>query len=590
MNKIRVAALIQCLAFVIPINIFVVGDWLAIGIQWILFRYQISYLGESLISITNEIGYVSSRIITGNSAIVLIIWAAAALLLILAVIINLMSLTSRSCQWARKTFILTIIAGLLLGLSVFLQYGLSLKNATGFCIPVGIPVIIVIGYWGYRYSELSDKEEIRNTDYSQVISLFTRRPMSKWNIKKDLIMDDLLFLIPISVIIKILIFFISLYAPFESITGDVMLYYHYASNVISGQLPYSEFLLEYPPFFFISSLIAYIPQFFVHSFSAYLLSYTALMFVFDAAMVVIVYLLAFRLFGPEKAFMSGFLYVTAFAAAFFIPITYDIVPTVLLVLALLLYFYGNTISSYFVATTGTLAKWFPILTLPFFLIHAIKCKTNLIATKKGFLISGILVFCLTVPFLLISWQGYLFTYTFHISRAIQIHSFVYYCDVIFRSFLIAEYIPLILLLVLAIAEISLFFWYYFCLDNQILTLSQVIFLSVFFFVILNKGFSASYIIWLTPFLALFLVHSLRHIILFYFIQLVIYVETPLLYRIVYGTDQDYSILENGLPSFSFIFYSIKFLIFFLVFFVIFRDLKTGQQDVTRNNLFFRTGK
>ena len=51
-----------------------------------------------------------------------------------------------------------------------------------------------------------------------------------------------------------------------------------------------------------------------------------------------------------------------------------------------------------------------------------------------------------------------------------------------------------------------------------------------------------------------------------------YLETPVLLRIVYTPYKYYSAIENSLPSVSFVFYTVKFSIFFVLLYVIVRDL------------------
>ena len=75
MNKFKISLLLQCLVFLISINIYVIGDWLGMGVQWALFRDQQTYLGNSLILVTREITYVLNGTISGRSAISLILWA-----------------------------------------------------------------------------------------------------------------------------------------------------------------------------------------------------------------------------------------------------------------------------------------------------------------------------------------------------------------------------------------------------------------------------------------------------------------------------------------------------------------------------------
>ena len=65
MDKYKISLLLQCLVFLIPINIYVIGDWLGTGVQWALFRYQQTYMGDSLILVTRGITLVLDGTIGG---------------------------------------------------------------------------------------------------------------------------------------------------------------------------------------------------------------------------------------------------------------------------------------------------------------------------------------------------------------------------------------------------------------------------------------------------------------------------------------------------------------------------------------------
>ena len=91
MNKFKISLLLQCLVFLIPVNIYVIGDWLGTGVQWVLFRYQQTYLGNSLILITREITFVLSGTISGRSAISIALWAIGVLLFIIATVLVILA-------------------------------------------------------------------------------------------------------------------------------------------------------------------------------------------------------------------------------------------------------------------------------------------------------------------------------------------------------------------------------------------------------------------------------------------------------------------------------------------------------------------
>jgi len=150
MNRFRIPLILQILIFVIPINIYVIGDWLGTGVQWALLRYQQTYLGNSLILVTKDITYVLSGVIGGRSGISYILWATGVLLFIIATILVLYANISEDSAMVRRASLVTITGAVLLTASVMMQYGIFLNSQSGFAIPVGIPVILIIGWWMYR--------------------------------------------------------------------------------------------------------------------------------------------------------------------------------------------------------------------------------------------------------------------------------------------------------------------------------------------------------------------------------------------------------------------------------------------------------
>ena len=150
MNKYRIPLILQILVFIIPINIYVIGDWLGTGVQWALLRYQQTYLGNSLILVTKDITYVLSGVITGRSGISYILWAAGVLLFVIATILVILANAEEDPAIVRKASLVTIAGAVLLSGSVIIQYGIFLSSQSGFAIPVGIPVILIIGWWMYQ--------------------------------------------------------------------------------------------------------------------------------------------------------------------------------------------------------------------------------------------------------------------------------------------------------------------------------------------------------------------------------------------------------------------------------------------------------
>jgi hypothetical protein len=159
MNKFKISLLLQCLVFLIPVNIYVIGDWLGTGVQWVLFRYQQTYLGNSLILITREITFVLSGTISGRSAISITLWAIGVFLFIVATFLVILANFNKDSPLIKKASFFTIAGGIIIAVSTLVQYGFLLNSPSGFVLPVGIPIILIIGWWMYQETDIETDDD-----------------------------------------------------------------------------------------------------------------------------------------------------------------------------------------------------------------------------------------------------------------------------------------------------------------------------------------------------------------------------------------------------------------------------------------------
>ena len=164
--KLKLPLVLQALIFLIPLNIYVIGDGLATGLQWALFRYQQSDLGNSVILVTRDFYYISNGILTGTSAIPGIVWIGGLVFLIIAFVITLLAYAEKNPQNMKYGALCIIAAGVLFCISLIVQYGLFLNNLHGFSVPVGIPFILIAGWWIYRedYSGICGADNDEDAD------------------------------------------------------------------------------------------------------------------------------------------------------------------------------------------------------------------------------------------------------------------------------------------------------------------------------------------------------------------------------------------------------------------------------------------
>jgi hypothetical protein len=161
MTRLTLPFICECLLLCIPLNIYVIGNNLAEGIQWALFRYQQSSQGNSLILIHKDLHYVTGGILRGASATSTIIWVVGAVLLVAAVLVLAIAAARHNPGPVRPVGILTLVTGALFLLAEFVEYGAVLSNLHGFSIPIGVPVILVVGLWLIYGEFISGDENIK---------------------------------------------------------------------------------------------------------------------------------------------------------------------------------------------------------------------------------------------------------------------------------------------------------------------------------------------------------------------------------------------------------------------------------------------
>lgn len=151
-SRSKIPLILQIFLFLIPMNVYVIGDWIGAGIQWIFLRYIQAIGKNGIILLYREIGFVISGVLSGRSAIASLLWAAGAALIIIATILIIYGTVKTDSTFIKKAAFVNIAGAVLFALSVFLQYGILLHGPAGIAIPFGIPVLLIIAFWQYRIS------------------------------------------------------------------------------------------------------------------------------------------------------------------------------------------------------------------------------------------------------------------------------------------------------------------------------------------------------------------------------------------------------------------------------------------------------
>jgi hypothetical protein len=164
MDQKNIRIILQVIVFLIPLNIYVIGDGLAAGLSWALFKVQVPFIVADappfLITPLKDITYVTSGLITGRSAIAIALWYAGTTLLAAALATVLWTeYTGAGSRVRNAGAPCTILAGLLFLASCIFQFGVLLHGPSGYAVPVGVPLVFGTGYWAYRTRRKPDTGE-----------------------------------------------------------------------------------------------------------------------------------------------------------------------------------------------------------------------------------------------------------------------------------------------------------------------------------------------------------------------------------------------------------------------------------------------
>jgi hypothetical protein len=130
------------------------GDWLLVNVQWALFRYQQSYLGNSLILGHKDVLYIYLGQNTGLFNITAAaLWATGAMILLIGLCITMLTYVEEKSSLLRTASLFTLGGGILLCISAILRFH------DGFAIPIGVPLILIVGWWMYKENRDDNNDE-----------------------------------------------------------------------------------------------------------------------------------------------------------------------------------------------------------------------------------------------------------------------------------------------------------------------------------------------------------------------------------------------------------------------------------------------
>jgi uncharacterized membrane protein len=302
-----------------------------------------------------------------------------------------------------------------------------------------------------------------------------------------------------------------------------------ALNILHGQVPYVNFLSEYPPWVLFSFLL---PALLFRSLTAYYVVFTVELLLFDLLAMALIARISSRLgISVKKSLLIHALVLIAIGPI--IVASFDIIPAVLVLAALTFFISGRSNIAWAFVGLGVMTKLYPIIVAPFFVLYQVRQKQYK-QIAQGVTILIVVVLALSLPWLVLNTKGFLATFTYHLERGL--HSESTYGSILLVGKILGLvqvggiynfgswnlYSPLAdqLARVSFIIMAGLFAIVYLLYTRAILrgtnnpietvvfkpttttTLVQYVSAAIFIFILSGKVFSMQYLVWLCPLLPL----------------------------------------------------------------------------------------
>lgn len=302
------------------------------------------------------------------------------------------------------------------------------------------------------------------------------------------------------------------------------LYFCFANSALDGEMPYRDFPMEYPP---LALLFFILPRLITSSFQAYDVAFTLEMFFFDLVGLFLIAAISRRQ-GLNLWVTLGIYTIALAALGPIVSQRYDLIPAIMVLLALYAYYRGNNKTFWAILALGTMTKLYPVIIAPLFLMEYVR-HSQYRYVRDGIITFALVTAALAIPFAVLSPGGFLESFGYHVQRVLQIestyasfllvsHSLNPALQLVFDSGswnitspvadILALVSPLVLLLFLVVI-----YWFYRNVivaespvmppdKSDILRLVNFALLAILAFIITGKILSPQFLVWLYPMLPL----------------------------------------------------------------------------------------
>jgi uncharacterized membrane protein len=199
--------------------------------------------------------------------------------------------------------------------------------------------------------------------------------------------------------------------------GTGMLELYTARQMLEGRIPYHDFTGEYPP---LALLLFLLPGLLFHTTTAYGWALAVELLVCDVlAMFFIADIASSMKVSVKHSLMIYSLLILAIGPI--VVCRYDLLPAMLVLAALWAFIKGRTGLAWAAAALGIIAKIYPVLIVPLFIIFQIKNGQYRELIKGGAVFLTVILVS-TVPWLVIDAPGFWHSVSYHLERGLHTES------------------------------------------------------------------------------------------------------------------------------------------------------------------------
>lgn len=150
MMKYLIPTFLLFLCFIMPIQIYIIGDGYGAGIQGAFYRYQESSYGSSFIPVNQEVNYIISGTYGGRTGLSILIWLIGDIMLVFATIVSLLKDPHLNDRKLKIVCSFLMVSGILFLASIIIQYGIFFQSVAGISIPFGVPLIFIFSWYIFK--------------------------------------------------------------------------------------------------------------------------------------------------------------------------------------------------------------------------------------------------------------------------------------------------------------------------------------------------------------------------------------------------------------------------------------------------------